>query len=209
MLLWVALALLAALANAGPVLIYRIGGDSLFHLELLQCFGQQFWQGNLRPHWCITADAGLGSPTFLFYFPLPYYAASLFYPLTWLGADTYDVYALSCLTVTVLTVGTAYIWLRPIAGPKKALLCATLYLSEPGRFERLLAAAASEPPRVRAMLGAIGQQTGQPGSKLARLRESGLRLSRFDFGILATLANAREWQAKERRSHATVSTPGL
>ena len=83
------------------------------------------------------------------------------------------------------------------------------YLSEPGRFERLLTVAASEPPRVRAMLGAIGQQIGQPGSKLARLRESLNPLSRFDFGILATLAHAREWQAKERRSHATVSTPGL
>jgi hypothetical protein len=83
------------------------------------------------------------------------------------------------------------------------------YLREPGRFERLLAVAASEPPRVRAMLGAIGQQIGQPGPKLAWLRESLNPLSRFDFGILATLEYAREWQAKERRSHATVSTPRL
>jgi hypothetical protein len=83
------------------------------------------------------------------------------------------------------------------------------HLREPGRFERLLAVAASEPPRVRAMLGAIGQQIGQPGRELARLRESLNPLSRFDFGILATLAHAREWQAKERRSHATVSTPRL
>ena len=78
------------------------------------------------------------------------------------------------------------------------------YFREPGRFERLLKVAASEPPRVRAMLGAIGQQLGQPESRLAKLRESLNPLSRFDFGILAALAHAREWQAKERRTHETL-----
>lgn len=36
------------------------------------------------------------------------------------------------------------------------------YFREPRRFERLLKVALSEPPRVRAMLGSIGQQLGQP-----------------------------------------------
>jgi hypothetical protein len=74
---------------------------------------------------------------------------------------------------------------------------------EPGRFDRLLEAAASEPPRVRAMLGAIGEQIGQSESKLRKLRESLNPLTRFDFGILAALAFARLWQAKERRDHET------
>jgi hypothetical protein len=78
------------------------------------------------------------------------------------------------------------------------------YLREPGRFERLLQVAPFEPPRVRAMLGAIGQQLGQAERELTRLRESLNPLSRFDFGILATLTHAREWQAKERRSRETV-----
>jgi hypothetical protein len=77
------------------------------------------------------------------------------------------------------------------------------YFREPGRFERLLKAAPTEPPRVRAMLGAIGEQIGQPESDLATLRESLNPLSRFDFGILAALAYARRWQAKERRPHET------
>ena len=72
------------------------------------------------------------------------------------------------------------------------------HLSEPGRFERLLAVAPSEPPRVRAMLGAIGQQLGRPKSRLARLRLSLNPFSRFEFGALASLAHAGEWQAKER-----------
>ena len=77
------------------------------------------------------------------------------------------------------------------------------FFREPGRFDRLLEAAASEPPRVRAMLGAVGEQIGQPKSRLERLRESLNPLSRFDFGILAALAFARQWQAKERQDHET------
>jgi hypothetical protein len=78
------------------------------------------------------------------------------------------------------------------------------YLRQPGRFGRLFAIASSEPPRVRAMLGAIGQQLGKPASKLAELRKGLNPLTRYDFGILAALEHAGEWQAKERRSHATV-----
>jgi Family of unknown function (DUF6088) len=75
------------------------------------------------------------------------------------------------------------------------------YFGEPGRFDRLLEVAPTEPPRVRAMLGAIGEQLGQTESRLAKLRESLNPLSRFDFGILAALAYARRWQAKERKPH--------
>ncbi len=72
-------------------------------------------------------------------------------------------------------------------------------LSEKGRFERLLAVAASEPPRVRAMIGAIGEQLGKNRTALRRLRDSLNPFSRFDFGLLAGLRHARYWQAKERR----------
>jgi len=73
------------------------------------------------------------------------------------------------------------------------------YFREPGRFKRLLQVAESEPPRVRAMLGAIGQQLGQPEHRLALLRKSLNPLSRFEFGVLAVLEHAPEWQAKERQ----------
>ena len=72
-------------------------------------------------------------------------------------------------------------------------------LSERGRFERLLKIAGSEPPRVRAMLGAIGDQLGKKPAALRRLRASLNPLSRFDFGLLAGLPHAKSWQAKERR----------
>jgi hypothetical protein len=68
-----------------------------------------------------------------------------------------------------------------------------------GRFERLADIALSEPPRVRAILGAIGQQLGKDADLLLRLRESLNPLSRFDFGNLSELSHARAWQAKERK----------
>jgi hypothetical protein len=78
------------------------------------------------------------------------------------------------------------------------------FFREPGRFERLLKAAPSQPPRVRALLGAIGEPIGQPDGVLAKLRASLNPLSRFDFGILAALAYARRWQAKERQDHEAL-----
>jgi Family of unknown function (DUF6088) len=78
------------------------------------------------------------------------------------------------------------------------------YFGEPGRFERLVKVAPSEPPRVRAMLGAIGQQLGQVENRLLALRKSLNPLSRYDFGNLAVLEHAREWQAKERKIRETV-----
>jgi hypothetical protein len=77
-------------------------------------------------------------------------------------------------------------------------------LSEKGRFERLLTIADSEPPRVRAMLGAIGEQLGKQKSALQRLRDSLNPFSTFDFGLLSGISRARTWQAKEPRSHETV-----
>lgn len=69
-------------------------------------------------------------------------------------------------------------------------------LAKEGRFSRLTKAALAEPPRVRAMLGALGQELDVLPSQLEPLRESLNLLSRFDFGQLAGLRHAREWQAK-------------
>jgi len=74
----------------------------------------------------------------------------------------------------------------------------TLFLmAENGRLERLFKIADSEPPRVRAMLGAIGEQLGKNPSTLKQLRSTLHPLSRFPFGMLSGLPHARSWQAKE------------
>jgi hypothetical protein len=73
------------------------------------------------------------------------------------------------------------------------------HFGEGDTYERLAQIAPSEPPRVRAILGAIGQQLGKDDGLLASLRESLNPLSRFDFGNLSTLKHARGWQAKEQK----------
>jgi hypothetical protein len=83
--------------------------------------------------------------------------------------------------------------------PEETIRRTITLFSEKGRFERLLRVAASEPPRVRAMIGAIGRQLGKNRAALRRLRDSLNPFSRFDFGLLAGLQHARDWQAKERR----------
>ncbi|MBL8827243.1 MAG: hypothetical protein JNM18_09675 [Planctomycetaceae bacterium] len=85
--------------------------------------------------------------------------------------------------------------LSPQETVKRTLkLCA-----EKGRFERLLSVAPSEPPRVRAMLGAIGETLGKSPKALKALRASLNPFSKFDFGLLFPLACAHQWQAKEQR----------
>jgi hypothetical protein len=69
-------------------------------------------------------------------------------------------------------------------------------LADEKRFAGLVDAAMAEPPRVRAMLGALGQELDMPSRLLGLLRRSLNPLSRFDFGQLASLRYAREWQAK-------------
>jgi Family of unknown function (DUF6088) len=69
-------------------------------------------------------------------------------------------------------------------------------LSDSERFARLARAAMEEPPRVRAMLGALGELAGAEEKRVGALRKSLNPLSRFDFGALSVLPNARAWQAK-------------
>lgn len=71
--------------------------------------------------------------------------------------------------------------------------------SEKGRFERILKVADTEPPRVRAIMGAIGEEIGKNASALRKLRESLNPFSRFDFGALHGLRHAKEWQARDHR----------
>jgi hypothetical protein len=72
-------------------------------------------------------------------------------------------------------------------------------LGELGRddtFARVARAGLDEPSRVRAMLGALGEQLGANPAGIRRLRRSLNPLSTFDFGVLAELPSARDWQAR-------------
>jgi hypothetical protein len=82
--------------------------------------------------------------------------------------------------------------------PEETVSRLVVLFRQPGRFERLLKIADTEPPRVRALLGAIGEAIGKKPRALEQLRASLNPLSRYDFGILRALPNASRWRAKER-----------
>jgi hypothetical protein len=69
-------------------------------------------------------------------------------------------------------------------------------LADADRFHRLVAVAPTEPPRVRALIGALGSELGASPHELESLRASLNPLTRFDFGEFKHLASARAWQAK-------------
>jgi DNA-binding transcriptional ArsR family regulator len=69
-------------------------------------------------------------------------------------------------------------------------------IKEPGQFARLAEAAMQEPPRVRAMLGALGQEARARKAELVKLRSSLNPLSRYGFGRLRSMKHAKEWLAK-------------
>jgi hypothetical protein len=50
-----------------------------------------------------------------------------------------------------------------------------------------------EPPRVRAIVGAIGEAAGLPTEQLASIRELVNPVSRFHFGLFSALPSARNW----------------
>ena len=112
-------------------------------------------------------------------------------PTAWIGLSETDAAMLD-----FLRQGAKSSELSPVDTVRKMLDLA----SEKQCFERLLKAAHSEPPRVRAMLGAIGEEIGKPPRSLKRIRDTLNLLSRFDFGLLGGLRCAHNWQAKGRPS---------
>jgi hypothetical protein len=80
--------------------------------------------------------------------------------------------------------------------PKATVSRVVALASEGDRIDRLLRVAKSEPPRVRAMLGAIGEQLGMSDTQLKTLKSTINALSRFDFGALSALDYAEKWRAK-------------
>ena len=102
-----------------------------YHLKWSKHFAAQFWSGDLYPRWLLNMNAGLGSPTFFFYPPVPYYFTSLFHPL--FTHDSQGWYQLSLAAALALVASgiTAYIWLKNITNQQAALIASILYISLP------------------------------------------------------------------------------
>lgn len=82
--------------------------------------------------------------------------------------------------------------------PEETARRAMALLAENRLFEKLLKIALFEPPRSRAILGALGEAMGNKTDMLNKLRDSLNPLSRFDFGHFHELSTAKNWYAKPR-----------
>ena len=80
--------------------------------------------------------------------------------------------------------------------PAQTVMRMRALLAHDRTFDKLIGPAMDEPPRVRAMLGALGQEIGVPERQLQKLKGSLGPVSKYDFGRLASVRYAKEWQAK-------------
>ncbi|HVG30032.1 MAG TPA: 6-pyruvoyl-tetrahydropterin synthase-related protein [Pyrinomonadaceae bacterium] len=107
------------------------GDDSVTHAVWFAHFSRQFWAGDLYPRWLADMNAGLGSPVFYYYAPLPYYFASLLSPLFPAGVSTLRPLGVAAALAVVLSGLAAYLWLRKLSDEKSAAAGAIIYVLAP------------------------------------------------------------------------------
>jgi hypothetical protein len=110
----------------GPMLAAH---DTKEHLGFGECFADQFWQGDLYPHWLLNLNHGLGSPSFFIYPPFP----SLVYAFLLsvervLHVNAFTLGEYLCLLTSGLS---AFLWMTTIAGKRVSLVVAVIYMLLP------------------------------------------------------------------------------
>jgi hypothetical protein len=108
-------------------------GDPI-HLVWAKHFADQFWTGEIYPRWLSGLNSGLGSPTFYFYAPLPYYVTALIYPLFPDAGYAWLPVGLSATVAMVASGLLMYWWLRPLTSWLAAAVGSGLYMVLPYHF---------------------------------------------------------------------------
>ena len=94
-------------------------------------FAQQLWAGELYPRWMFSMNAGLGSPIFFYYPPVPYYLTSLLHPLFTNDPQGWWQTGLSAAIAMITSGLCLYLWLYRHTYPWAALLAAVVYMAMP------------------------------------------------------------------------------
>lgn len=110
---------------------FILGDDVFAHLIWSRHFVDQLWAGDVYPRWLFGMNAGLGSPVFQFYGPVPYYFTALFRPLASHDPEGWHQLGSAASLAVIASGFTAYAWLRRLAGERAALIGAVLYMSAP------------------------------------------------------------------------------
>jgi len=128
----VALALLAAtVAVCGPLIRERglpAGSDVLFAAQSSHGFTRALSEGVVYPRWIDEGNRGLGSPTFVFYPPLAYYAAAA---CSWIAGGTVPGLRLAVTLLVLLSGCSFYLAARSRFSPLASLAGAVLYVALP------------------------------------------------------------------------------
>jgi hypothetical protein len=123
---------IAAFLLALPMLRYgpmAVGHDTEEHMNYSRHFAEQFWDGELFPHWLLNMNHGLGSPSFFVFPPLPSYVYSFLVPAS--KAFLLDAFSTMAFLALFLSGISAFLWIRTIASQRVALATAVLYLLMP------------------------------------------------------------------------------
>lgn len=112
-------------------LIWTINTDFIVYAVGLKTFSAQLWSGDLYPRWLLEANAGLGSPMFLFYGPLPFYVGALLEPFAALDPGGYARVIATFIPAIFLAGITSYRWLRLHFEEKLAAQGALIYTTFP------------------------------------------------------------------------------
>jgi hypothetical protein len=107
-----------------PVFGTQFAYDSGFAIVSLGEFARELREGTLWPRWLYGGNFGLGSPTFYFYPPLPYWLAAGIGEAGGLNAPASLAWAVAFWRL--LALGTTWLWLRATHGPGPALAGAAL-----------------------------------------------------------------------------------
>ena len=102
--------------------------DIRWHITWLQHFSQELAEGIWYPRWLAGTNFGYGSPTFVFYPPLPYYLGSI---LKFLGLDTHQA-LVSVFSLSLFGCGfNFYIYGRRKWGKFATLVGSLVFMSAP------------------------------------------------------------------------------
>jgi hypothetical protein len=130
---------LVAIGGAGivltlPVLILGIpffSDDGVTHAMWYAHFSEQLFSGDLYPRWLTSMNAGLGSPVFFYYPPVPYFLTSLLRPFFASDPQGWHQLGVSCSIALIASGIAAYFWLKDISDDISALVAAVLYMAMP------------------------------------------------------------------------------
>jgi hypothetical protein len=120
-----------------PLLLHGLlprGHDVPHHLRRYAAFRQSFSIVNPYPRWLSAGNAGLGSPIFFVYGPLPYMVAAVLRPLapsSLGGHAAFPEFVLAAWVALVASGFTCFLWLQTFVPWKSALAAAVLYLAVP------------------------------------------------------------------------------